>query len=202
MGKFTFKDRQERGEDFLRFLETENISIDGMGREQVADLYNKRYKMYLHQIIPGQAIPSFSSVLQPLFVNGILHLQDNVCYFGPHSSIVDSVTGGVNGGGDDVTGPAGLSDSFPKRPGYRKFAVDQHKILKKLERVGNETSTPDDSTQTPSADSLPQFISLKENVLVCKLCSALCTSEKEVSKHVDGRRHRVSILMHKLKSER
>ncbi|XP_041349506.1 putative helicase MOV-10 [Gigantopelta aegis] len=199
MGKFTFKDRQDRGEDFLRFLNTEHISIDGMSKGQVAEFYNDQYKKYLRQIIPGQSIPSFSSVLQPLFMNGIIHLKGAFFYLGSHDNARSEAADTVNG-----VGPGGDASSAASwgRPYYRKFAVDQHKILKKLERAGNRSPTAEDSGQTESDEPLPEYISVKDRVFFCKLCSAPCTSQQEVVKHVDGRRHRVAVLVHKLKSEK
>lgn len=216
MGKFSFKERQQRGEDFIRFLKTENITIHGMHKKEVRNMYNTRYKNYLSQLTPGEHIPSFSSILQPLYITKTLHVRADKFYNGPapHSSGKDRSVDDVDSDSDDSIVSLDVREEAFSNPVHnmrsanlnsvrgnirfqRKFAVDQHRHFNKAP-IAEQTM----SKNVPKADCLPEFVQKSGHIFRCTLCAAPCTSEAEVTKHVDGRRHRVAVLMNGLRTKR
>ncbi|XP_071082763.1 putative helicase MOV-10 [Haliotis cracherodii] len=216
MGKFSFKERQQRGEDFIRFLKTENITIHGMHKKEVRNMYNTRYKNYLSQLTPGEHIPSFSSILQPLYITKTLHVRADKFYNGPapHSSGKDRSVDDVDSDSDDSIVSLDVREGAFSNPVHnmhaanlnsvrgnirfqRKFAVDQHRHFNKAP-IAEQTM----SKNVPKADCLPEFVQKSGHIFRCTLCAAPCTSEAEVTKHVDGRRHRVAVLMNGLRTKR
>lgn len=77
-----FSDMKERGLDFLRFLSTENIVIQGQEKEQIKGIYNTGYTAYRRQLNPKEAQIPFPLIVKALFNVGKLHLRDDKVFPG------------------------------------------------------------------------------------------------------------------------
>ncbi|OWF53196.1 putative helicase MOV-10 isoform X2 [Mizuhopecten yessoensis] len=228
-----------RGNDFLRFLETQGQQLEGLSKTVTQSIYDTQYLTYRCQIHPGEPSIPFNVVLKTLIDNLVLHLQGDILHyvsFQSDSAYAQStaqsrnpaqylhenagasnfhplqqtfpnfVRPGSSGAAfshernDTVFNDRGAKPKKKKHPG-NLLAVDQHIIIHRTPTVCKETSEELAAFQA-SISHLPNYVTLKGQVFDCSPCGAKCTSKGELLRHLDGRRHRLSVITMKLKSER
>ena len=82
-----WSDGKHRGLDFLRFLTTEQIVINGQPKKEIQNIYNTGYAEYREQISPGETQIPFPLIVKALFILGRLHLREDKVFPGqapPH----------------------------------------------------------------------------------------------------------------------
>ncbi|XP_071140956.1 putative helicase MOV-10 [Mytilus edulis] len=77
-----FNESKDRGLDFLRFLSTEQISIQNEEKEKIKNVYNSGYNAYRKQIKPDESQIPFPVIVKALFTMGKLHLRENRMFSG------------------------------------------------------------------------------------------------------------------------
>lgn len=84
---WTFQEKYNQANDFLRFLETEKINLsDGVSKKKVGKAYNKEYKAYREQIAPTEKLIPYHLCMQTLFNRDIVHLKGVRLFKGPRPS--------------------------------------------------------------------------------------------------------------------
>lgn len=81
-GYFTHHDCKQRGLDFLRFLTTEQIQINGQDKNVIRKIYDTRYTTYRTQFQPDEPQVPFAMIVKSLFQLGRVHLQENKLFSG------------------------------------------------------------------------------------------------------------------------
>ncbi|XP_060073459.1 putative helicase MOV-10 [Ylistrum balloti] len=94
-----------------------------------------------------------------------------------------------------------------KRHQVKLLAVDQHIVFHKassgpLNSVNTDFSENLAASHHPIVANLPEYVLMKSQLYECSPCGAKCTSVGELYRHLEGRRHRLSVITMKLKSER
>lgn len=219
--KITFKEKLERGTDFLRFCNTQNYNINGRLREQLKHFYETDYKTYRQQLHPHQQFISFALVIKALYIVRNLHNRGDKIYFGGHPQnqnrpqsrqLASPPPPPRQGTPDGGTGNNKSRRRRRDRTHRSKLAVDQHIIFNKAESDQEEIGEPQgadlrsggfsqDSPTTAQSCPYP-YVKRAGNIFTCIPCSARCTSEAELKRHVQGRRHRLGVLTHELRIKR
>ena len=84
---WTFQEKYNQANDFLRFLETEKINLsNGVSKKKVGKAYNKEYKAYREQIAPTEKLIPYHLCMQTLFNRDIVHLRGARLFKGPRPS--------------------------------------------------------------------------------------------------------------------
>ncbi|XP_064606029.1 uncharacterized protein LOC135470910 [Liolophura sinensis] len=190
--QMTFKQKHGRGTDFLRYLDTENISINGMSKEQMKSHYDSGYSLYRRQIHPDEKRINFATILFTLTHTGFVRLYGKKAYLGHVPRNVASRR---------KTSPKSNHESSPAKqspeegprakPRQRRrkkpaVAVDQHMILKQSESVTKSIQETTEQEQLPNTGD--------GNVFNCQLCLVKCHSYKEYQSHLQGKRHRLKVI--------
>ena len=85
-----------------------------------------------------------------------------------------------------------------------KVAVDQHLTFRRPETQDDDTSVSlvDDGVSANVTDKKYIKRVEDENLFACRVCHTTCTSKADVEQHLNGKVHRLSVVMDRLKSMR
>ncbi|KAL3851912.1 hypothetical protein ACJMK2_015607 [Sinanodonta woodiana] len=85
-----------------------------------------------------------------------------------------------------------------------KIAVDQHITYNKMmQEITNQTDpSPPNQQLQYKLDQSAAYIKQDGHIFTCSVCQAKCTSKLEISRHLEGRRHRFSVIMAELRNKR
>ncbi|XP_069141749.1 putative helicase MOV-10 isoform X2 [Argopecten irradians] len=185
------------GNDFLRFLETQNQKLDGMTRTELQRIYDTDYVKYRSQIHPREtSVPGFNKIYKTLVDNFVVHLEGNVLHQ-IHSEVAKEYT---------FVNKVPRDDSAGAKPKKKKqgmlLAVDQHVTFNKPPTAVSEALIASRPTYIPPLFNMPKYVSYVNEAYTCLPCEAKCTSLGELRRHLEGRRHRLSVITMKLKKER
>ncbi|XP_033744522.1 putative helicase MOV-10 [Pecten maximus] len=220
-----------RGNDFLRFLETQHQQVNGLKKTDLQTIYNTEYLTYRCQIHPEESSIDFDIVFQSLIDNSVLHLEGDVLqqlhkqsaneYFYRNSGASNfyqrqpTYSDICNPGSQSAAISLGRNENFsdkgakPKKKMQGKLVVDQHTALNfnkfpsgTRDQASSESRGNLAAPFSPTLNNLPKYVSYKNQIYECSPCGAKCTSGGELHRHLEGRRHRLSVITMKLKKER
>lgn len=196
-----FRQKHERGTDFLRYLETENIQIDGMNKEQIKSHYDHGYMLYRRQIYPDEKRINFATILFTLTHTSFVRLHGKKVYLGhvPRNrpSRRQNHPRPEHASSAARQSPEETSRTKPRRKRRKKpttIAVDQHMILKQSESITKASGVPTEKKQAPDAQG--------GNIFECHLCVVKCHSYKEYQLHLQGKRHRLKVITTELRKNK
>ena len=89
-----------------------------------------------------------------------------------------------------------------KRQWPVKVAVDQHLTFHRTEPQPDDSDVKEEEASSNVADTKYIKKVEDENLFACRVCHTTCTSEADVERHLNGKVHRLAVVMHRLKSMR